>query len=284
MSRSPATLLASIDADKAALDAARPLSREVCLSLRAKLMPARAGGANASTSTNTSTNTNTNTSGDDAPAPSETQVVLESLLTTAMSAREPVDPVRLGDAIRYAEDIVAQREPLCERQIRNLHRLVLKGRGEVRPYRQENVAIAGAATHPPDFLDVPAAMSALIDWYGSAAALHPIARAAQLHTRFVGIHPFVDGNGRTARLLLGFELMKVGYPPAAIRTKDRRTYYDALDSACMRGDFGDITRVVAQAVQRALHLTLDVLGLRRADPFPNLPDGEPTCLLPLPPR
>ncbi|KVC61261.1 Fic family protein [Burkholderia stagnalis] len=272
MSRLPATLLASIDADKAALDAARPLSREVCLSLRAKLMPARAGGVNASTS------------GDDAPAPSETQVVLESLLTAEMSARAPADAARLGDAIRYAEDIVAQREPLCERQIRNLHRLVLKGQGEVRPYRQENVAIAGAATHPPDFLDVPAAMSALIDWYGAAAALHPIARAAQLHTRFVGIHPFVDGNGRTARLLLGLELMKAGYPPAAIRTKDRRAYYDALDGACMRGDFGDITRVVAQAVQRALRLTLDLLGPRRADPFPNLPDGEPTCPLPLPPR
>ncbi|RQR57781.1 Fic family protein [Burkholderia sp. Bp9125] len=266
MSRSPATLLASIDADKAALDAARPLSREVCLSLREKLMPERAARANA------------------APAPSETRVMLEAVMAAAMSARETVEAARLGDAIRYAEDIVAQREPLSERQIRNLHRLVLKGHGEVRPYRQENVAIAGATANPPDFLDVPAAMSALIDWYGSAAALHPVARAAQLHTRFVRIHPFVDGNGRTARLLLDFELMKAGYPPAAIRTKDRRAYYDALDGACTSGDFGEITRVVAQAVQRALRLTLDLLGLRRADPFPNLPDGEPTCPLPPPPR
>ncbi|MGZ2746952.1 Fic family protein [Burkholderia stagnalis] len=268
MSRSPATLLALIDADKAALDAARPLSREACLSLRATLLPARAGRANARA--------------DDAP--SEARVVLESLLAGAMSAREPMEAAHLGDAIRYAEDIVAKREPLSERQIRNLHRLVLAGRGEVRPYRQQNVAIAGATTNPPDFLDVPAAMSALIDWYGSAAALHPVARAAQLHTRLVRIHPFVDGNGRTARLLLGFELMKAGYPPAVIRTKDRRTYYDALDGACKRGDFDDITRVVAQAVQRALRLTLDLPGLRRADPFPNLPDGEPTCPLPLPPR
>ncbi len=276
MSRSPATLLASIDADKAALDAARPLPRDACLSLRATLIPARAGRANA--------NASASASGDDAPAPSEARVVLESLLAGAMSAREPVDAAHLGDAIRYAEDIVAKREPLSERQIRNLHRLVVKGHGEVRPYRQENVAIAGATASPPEFLDVPAAMSALIDWYGSAAALHPIARAAQLHTRFVGIHPFVDGNGRTARLLLGFELMKAGYPPAAIRTKDRRAYYDALDAACMSGDFGDITRVVAQAVQRALRLTLDLLGLRRADPCPHRPDGEPTCPLPLPPR
>ncbi|MBN3819644.1 Fic family protein [Paraburkholderia sp. Se-20369] len=268
MFRPLATLLASIDADKAALDAARPLPSAVLVSLREKLMPERAGCALA----------------DAAPALSETWVALESVMSGGMCARAPVDATHFRDAIRYVEDIVAKREPLSERQIRNLHRLVTGGRGEVRPYRQQNVAIAGATTRPPGFLDVPAEMAALVGWYGTAGALHPVARAAELHTRFVGVHPFVDGNGRTARLLLGFELMKAGYPPVAIRAEDRRAYYDALDRACASGDFGGITRVVAQAVQRTLHLYLDLLGLRRADPFPHRPNGDPTCPKPLPPR
>ena len=89
-----------------------------------------------------------------------------------------------------------------------------------------------------------------------------IARAAELHTRFVKIHPFVDGNGRTARLLLNFELMKAGYPPAIIRKEDRLANYDSLDDACVTGDYTAITQLVAQAVQRSLDTYIQVLGLR----------------------
>lgn len=82
------------------------------------------------------------------------------------------------------------------------------------------------------------------------------------------IRPFFDGNGRTGRLLLNFELMKAGYPPAIIRKEDRLAYYDALDKACVSGDYGDIARLVAESVQRALDTYLDVLGLRHA-PVPD---------------
>ena len=78
------------------------------------------------------------------------------------------------------------------------------------------------------------------------------------------IHPFVDGNGRTGRLLLNFELMKAGYPPAVIRKEDRLSYYDALDEACVSADYDAITRLVAEAVERSLVTYLDVLGLRSA--------------------
>jgi len=101
--------------------------------------------------------------------------------------------------------------------------------------------------------------------------MHPVERAAELHTRFVKIHPFVDGNGRTGRLLLNFELMKAGYPPAIIRKEDRLAYYDALDNACVSDDYSDITRLVTESVQRSLNTYLDVLGLAHAP----TPDVEP---------
>lgn len=118
---------------------------------------------------------------------------------------------------------MAKAEALSEWQIRNIHSLALKGidAEEAGRYRRENVVIAGASTTPPDFMHLPAEMAALIDWYEAAGDMHPVERAAELHTRFVKIRPFIDGNGRTGRLLLNFELMKAGYPPAIIRKEDR---------------------------------------------------------------
>lgn len=182
------------------------------------------------------------------------------------SLREHFEATNHRDAILYVEDLVAKNEGLTEWQIRNTHRLVLKGIDdqEAGKYRHQNVVIAGVSTTPADFLHLHAEMGALIDWHRQAGASHPIERAAELHTRFVKIHPFIDGNGRTGRLLLNFELMKDGYPPAIVRKEDRLAYYDALDNACVSGDYGDITRLVAESVQRSLNTYLEVLGLRQA--------------------
>lgn len=122
--------------------------------------------------------------------------------------------------------------------------------------------IAGASTTPPDSVHLVAEMSALMTWYAHATTMHPVERAAELHARFVRIHPFIDGNGRTGRLLLNFELMKAGYPPAIIRKEDRLAYYDALDIACVGGDYTEITSLIADSVQRSLDVYLDVLRLR----------------------
>lgn len=243
-------LLEAVDANKAKLDAARPLPPHTLASLREKLMLEWTYHSNAIEG-NTLTLR-------------ETKVVLEGITVGGKSLREHFEATNHRDAILYVEEIVAKNEALTEWQIRNIHSLVLKriDDGEAGRYRLENVVIAGASTTPPDFLHLPAEMAALIDWHGQAGAMNPVARAAELHTRFVKIHPFVDGNGRTGRLLLNFELMKFGYPPAVIRKEDRLAYYDALDETCVTGDYSGITRLVAQSVQRTLDTYLDVLGLR----------------------
>jgi Fic family protein len=244
-------LLATIDADKATLDGARPLPTHTVASLREKLMLEWTYHSNAIEG-NTLTLR-------------ETKVVLEGITVGGKSLREHFEATNHRDAILYVEAIVANDEALTEWQIRNLHALVLKSidSEQAGRYRQENVVIAGASTVPPDFMHLPAEMAALIDWYNQAAAMHPVERAAELHTRFVKIHPFVDGNGRMGRLLLNFELMKMGYPPAIIRKEDRLAYYDALDRACMSGDYGEITFLVAVSVQRSLDVYLELLGLRK---------------------
>lgn len=130
---------------------------------------------------------------------------------------------------------------------------------EAGRYRRQNVAIAGASTTPPGFLHLDDEMRALVDWYQHAAPAHPVVRAAELHARFVKVHPFIDGNGRTGRLVMNFELMKAGYPPAVIRKEDRLAYYDALDVACANGDVDDIVHLLAEAVERSLNVYLALL-------------------------
>lgn len=247
MSRELKRRLQAVDDDKAKLDAARPLPPHTVASLRDKLTLEWTYHSNAIEG-NTLTLR-------------ETKVVLEGITIGGKSLREHFEAINHRDAILYVEEIVARQEPLTEWQIKNIHSLVLRGidRGEAGRYRRENGVIAGASTTPPDFLRLDEEMQHLMTWYEQAGQLHPIERAAELHTRFVKIHPFVDGNGRTGRLLLNFELMKFGYPPAVIRKEDRLAYYDALDEACVTGIYDDITMLVAEAVQRSLKTYLALL-------------------------
>ena len=97
-----------------------------------------------------------------------------------------------------------------------------------------------------------------MEWYQTEAiSLHPVERGAMLHA-IVGIHPFIDGNGRTARLLLNLELMKEGFPPVIIKVANRLEYYDALDKAHRTKDYNDFIQLVATEVEDSLNLYLSV--------------------------
>lgn len=258
--------LKAVDAAKAKLDAARPLPPHTLVSLHDKLALEWTYHSNAIEG-NTLTLR-------------ETKVVLEGITVGGKSLREHFEATNHRDAILYVEEIVARQEPLSEWQVKNIHSLILKGidHEQAGHYRHENVVISGASTIPPDFLHLGEEMVRLVAWYGHTDQMHPIARAAELHTRFVKIHPFVDGNGRTGRLLLNFELMKAGYPPAVIRKEDRLAYYDALDEACVTDVYDDITKLVADAVQRSLVAYLDLIQYvpqTRPDSNPSSgPDGS----------
>lgn len=127
--------------------------------------------------------------------------MLEGITVGGKSLREHFEATNHRDAILFVEEIVGKNEALTEWQIRNIHSLVLKSIDEkdAGRYRQENVVIAaGASTIPPDFLLLQEEMKLLIVWHEQVGQMHVVERASELHTRFVKIHPFIDGNGRRA--------------------------------------------------------------------------------------
>ncbi|MDR0479828.1 MAG: Fic family protein [Burkholderiaceae bacterium] len=253
--RAHSSFFGELDQMKARLDAARPLPEETLASLRAHLALEWTYHSNAIEG-NTLTLR-------------ETQVALEGITIGGKSLREHLEAINHRDAIHYVERLVSQQEILSERAILEIHSLVLKGIYERQAgrYRQQNVVITGASARPANFLHVRDEVGALLDWHGSpqARALHLIEREAQMHARFERIHPFIDGNGRTGRLLLNLELMKAGYPPTIIQKEDRLDYYQALDTASMTQDYMPITCLVASAVKRSLELYLELLDSARAD-------------------
>ena len=168
----------------------------------------------------------------------ETKVVLEGITVGGKALREHFEAINHRNAIYYVEDIIRKEEPFSEWQIRNAGR-----------YRQQNVLISGATSTPPDYTLLNDKMTQLVDWYNSEAhKLHPIERAAKVHADFVGIHPFIDGNGRTSRLLMNLELLKAGYPPCVITVESRLAYYEALDQWMAYGKTEAFIQLVSDAV------------------------------------
>ena len=199
----------------------------------------------------------------------ETKVVLEGVTVGGKLLREHFEAINHRDAIFYVEEIVATGERLSEWQIRNLHRLVLKQIDDENAgrYRQLNVSIAGARHIPPDMLLVPSQMAALLKWYDNdALKLHPVVRAARLHLEFVKIYPFVDGNGRCARLLLNLELMKSGFPALVLPVERRLAYYSALDTAHVDGNEVPFLDLISQCVKEGFAPYWHLLGINPAGP------------------
>lgn len=194
----------------------------------------------------------------------ETKVVLEGITVGGKALREHFEAINHRDAILYVEDIIKKQEPFSEWQIRNIHQLILKNIDDENAgrYRQQNVLISGATTNPPDHTLLNDKMAQFIDWYNTDAhTLHPIERAAKVHADFVGIHPFIDGNGRTSRLLMNLELMKAGYPPSVITVENRLAYYEALDQWMAYGNSEPFNNLVAAVVLEGFKTYQTVLGI-----------------------
>lgn len=237
----------AIDKKKKQLDKLRPLPKHTLKSLRENMLVEWTYNSNAIEG-------NTLTI-------SETKVVLEGITIGGKSIREHLEVINHKDAILFLEELVQKDEPPSEWNIKNLHRLVLKNIDDENAgtYRHENVIISGAKHRPPEHFLVKEQMERMVAEYNEQwQKLHPIVRAALLHGEFVKIHPFVDGNGRTARLLLNFELMKCGYPPAIIKAEMRPKYYDVLDLAHTTGDYGKFNQLVAGCVETSLDLWLSL--------------------------
>jgi len=194
---------------------------------------------------------------------SETKVVLEGITIGGKSMVEHLEAINHREAILFVEDLIANKEPLSEWNIKNIHALILKeiDNTNAGKYRSENVVISGAKHIPPKSYEIGDLMQRLVAEYQNEwKAFHPIVRATLLHGEFVKIHPFIDGNGRTSRLLLNFELIKSGFPPVIIKNEQRANYYEVLDLAHTTMNYEPFIELISKLVIESEKLWLSVLG------------------------
>ncbi len=189
----------------------------------------------------------------------ETRMVLEDGITVGgKTLREHFEVVNHKEAISRIEELVSDNFQFTDRVISDVHFLVLKN---IMPdyagrYRSMGVRIVGANFSPPNALKVPDLMEELIAEFNSKISeFHPIVLATLFHHKFVWIHPFTDGNGRTVRLMYNLYLMSMGYPPAIILATDRKKYYNALNAA-NKGEYSKLLLMMCQAAERSIDIYL----------------------------
>lgn len=181
---------------------------------------------------------------------SETQMAIQKGITISGKPTEHSDEVRnLHSALEFLEQLAQSQDPLTEREIREVHALVV-GSADARRgnYRSSDVEITNSPHKPPSHLLVAEQMEHFVGWV--AARRHELPTpllAAVCHAWFVHIHPFHDGNGRTARAITNLMLMRSGFPVVVVRRKDRQRYYEALRAS----DDGDIGPFMELIVDRA---------------------------------
>ena len=193
----------------------------------------------------------------------ETKVALEGITIGGKTLREHFEAINHRDAIGYVEAVVANEAPFSLQMIRSIHALILKNIDDENAgvWRRFNVTISGARQVPPDALQVPQQMKGFVDWHESeGAVLHPVELAARTHADFVKIHPFMDGNGRTARLLMNFDLMRKGFPAIVLPVERRLAFSAALDTALVDGDYGPFLRLIGEMAERSFEPYWYALG------------------------
>lgn len=262
---------ARLDELKAKLDELRPLPPDAAARLRQRLDFQATYHSNAIEGNSLDWN--------------ETQVfLLHGLTAKGKPIKDHLDLRGHREALQLLEELVKETDALTNYNLKHLHKVLLKEPYEAKAvdsqgnpvrrlikvgeYKTEpnHVRTAtGEMFHCTEPAFVVADMTDLLDWYreeekkrveGAADALHPVALAVTLHYRFVRIHPFDDGNGRMARLLMNFCLMRLGFPPAIIPIDDRSAYYRALQAADATGELEELAELVAEAVEKSLELSL----------------------------
>ena len=190
----------------------------------------------------------------------ETALVLQGLTIDQKPLKDHLEAVGHRDAFQYVQQLVSEKVRLSERIIREIHALVLIDRPEDKGiYRRIPVKIIGAHHEPPQPYLVPVQMERLLADY-SKSKRHPIERAALFHLQFEGIHPFIDGNGRTGRLLINLDLMQQAFPPINVKFADRKRYYACFDSFYRDQDPVPMNRLIGEAVDEQLERYLTILA------------------------
>ena len=191
-------------------------------------------------------------------------VVNEGLTISGKSMREHLEAINHNEAVDYIKELIKKNVLISERELLSIHQLILKSIDpeNAGKYRNVQVMIKGSKHSPPQAFLVPKQMEDFFIWYNeNKTLLHPVVLAAEVHERVVTIHPFIDGNGRTSRLLMNMILLKHGYVIANIKgdVESRMAYYNALEKAQTTLDKSDFFELVATEEYKALERYLKIV-------------------------
>lgn len=189
----------------------------------------------------------------------ETDMVLRGVTIDKKPLKDHMEAIGHKEAFYFICNLVKERAPLTEYVIKQIHSLVLiDNPREKGVYRSVPVRIVGAANEPVQpYMIEPKMNELLIDYAKDGRNI--VERLAAFHIQFECIHPFIDGNGRTGRLLVNLELMKAGYPPIDIKFADRKRYYDAFDTFYTKNDLSAMAKLFAEYMNYRLDDYLHIL-------------------------
>lgn len=243
--KSKESLLAQIDRKKAELDSRRPLTAGEVARLNEEFIVEYTYNSNAIEG-NTLTLR-------------ETDLVLRGLTIDRKPLKDHMEAVGHKEAFDFVSELVKDNVPISESIIKQIHYLVLADKREDRGvYRKVPVRIMGAQHEPVQPYLIELKMEQLL--YDFAASTeHIVTKLARFHIEFEDIHPFIDGNGRTGRLLVNLELMKSGFPPIDIKFTDRIAYYNAFDEYHVKHNLSVMESLFAGYINARLDMYLDML-------------------------
>jgi Fic family protein len=243
-----AGLLKSIEGKKHELDAARPFPPEIVRKLDEQFTLEWTYNSNAIEGNTLSLQ--------------ETDLVINRGLTIGnKTIKEHFEAINHKEGIQFLYDFVKKKKEPDEKIILKIHKIILRNISDMDAghYRNANVMITGAVHLPPSAVKIPGLMMEFMEWYYKhKSKLSIVELAGWIHYKLVYIHPFIDGNGRTARLLMNLILMRHGYPPAVILSVDRKKYYRVLKEAD-REHYANYFNFIGRSIERSLLIYLNVL-------------------------
>ena len=238
-------LLETIDNKKKQLESKRPLTAGEVERLREEFMVEFTYNSNAIEG-------NTLTLG-------ETDLVLKGLTIDKKPLKDHLEVIGHKEAFEYVVQLVEDNIPISQKIIKEIHYLVLSDKKDDRGvYRRVPARIMGARHEPVQpYLIQPKMEQLLLDYKDSKE--YTITKLARFHIEFESIHPFIDGNGRTGRLLVNLEFMKAGFPPIDIKFTDRIEYYRAFDKYHLKDDLSGMEKLFSRYMNERLDMYLKML-------------------------
>lgn len=198
----------------------------------------------------------------------ETALVIEKGITVeGKSLQEHLEAINHKKALEYIRELAKKGHQFIEeKDILYIHGLILKGINDqwAGRYRQVLVRISGSNVELPDYIKVPSLMKDFMRWLQSIQGEHPVKIAVDAHYKLVSIHPWIDGNGRTSRLLMDLILIQHGYPPAIIRKEERRRYLSSIEEAQLGGSLQKFYDLMIEAEDRTLDIYLSAASGKTA--------------------